>query len=489
MEPKGHGAQHDPECLSFQSAGIREVLTLSPSSLISSRSPSRHVMEDEMHEMTEGGWHAPNLKILKLTFQYVSPDFFRTLFYKFPLLKSLVVQGNLPMRNYCVDIRHPNLRSLTLYGCLPLEFSLSCHSLTHFSSVGQLDARVEGGEHFDPSYPPSLNRPNLRILHLSRRHCSIGLFEDIVSNARMSHSYITSLATYITDECPFTDLIHYPALRNLKVGDCSRGVVVTSCAWPLLESLRLDGTHFADDVEVAHVGLISLKICDTRGIMSPLLSSISLKHLELNSGRIDARCVQNLDQSCPQLKRVEIGILGFEEWWPGDDWADGPLEIRHERLKELVLRNISRCGNHVGCANLEKLVLKWDASRDRSAILRFPTLECPNLIRLELYDYAYLLRGMPGIRLGLPSLESLSCACDREDPEDLVLQHHNIRDIIFDTTQMSARLGGVKRLSCNMPSLVRVEVSESIQRMIKVEASDNVKVICTRYPGDDRYGD
>ena len=119
------------------------------------------------------------------------------------------------------------------------------------------------------------------------------------------------------------------------------------------------------------------------------------------------------------------------------------------------------------------------------AILRFPTLECPHLRSLELSHHDYMSRSIPGILLVIPSLESLSCVCYREDPRDLVLEHRNIRDIVLDTTHMSAHPVGtgckLKRLSFNMPRLVQVEVLESIHRFLVVESTNNVMVKYTRY--------
>ena len=440
-----------------------EDLTLLPSSLISSHSPSCHVMEHEKRIMTEGGWLAPNLRILKLPFEYVRPDFFPRLVSKFPLLESLVVEGNLPMRNYTVEICHPNLKSLKFYGCLPLDLIVNCPALTHLSSLGQLDTRVEGGTNFEILYPPSLLCPRLQSLHLTHFHCTIGVLKAVVLCVRIYPSDIASLEAYVTDECPFTDFTHFKALRVLKVRDCRRGITITTSAWPLLESLRLKGTHFAGDVEVAHVGLKSLEICDANGILSPLLSCTSLEHLELTCGLIEARCVQRLDQLCPNLKRVEIGLYSgehqTEEWWRNEDGADGPLDMVHERLEELRLRNFSR--GSVACSNLKKLVMKWEVSWIANP--GFPTLECPRLKFLELSNYDYVF--MPGILSALPSLQSLRCECDCDDPKDAVLEHPNIRDVVFDTTRRSTHPVGtgciLKKVSLNMPSLVQVEVLES----------------------------
>ena len=316
---------------------------------------------DDKHVMSVGGWLAPNLRILKLPYECVLPTFFPLLVSECPLLESLVVEGTPALENDPVHIRHPNLKSLKFHNRLPSVLTIDCPALTHLSTLGKLNFTMRAD--WNTLYAPSLFCPRLKSLSLSRFHCAKGVLEAVAAHA----PNITSLDASITVESPFTILTNFKALRVLKIRQCNGGGPFSSNAftsWPLLESLRLDGHDFMADIEVTHVGVKSLEICDLYGAMSPVLSCNSLEHLKLSCQIFEARCLKNLDSSCPKLKRLEIARYSESDGldrrmveWIDEDEADGPLEIFHGRLEELKLQGISRDSVRVACTNLRKLVM------------------------------------------------------------------------------------------------------------------------------------
>lgn len=72
---------------------------------------------DEKHVMSVGEWLGPNLRILKLPSQCISPSFFSLLSSNCPLLESLVVEGSLalPSGSDPIHIQHQRLKSLALF--------------------------------------------------------------------------------------------------------------------------------------------------------------------------------------------------------------------------------------------------------------------------------------------------------------------------------------------------------------------------------------
>ena len=440
---------------------------------------SKTFRRDDEHAMSVGRWLAPNLRILKMPFECVLPTFFPLLVSKCPLLESLVVEaghrGTADSGTDPVHIRHPKLKSLKISSYLPLVLTGNCPALTHLSALGELNFTMRADS--NTLYAPSLFCPGLKSLCLSRTQCTKGVLEAVAAHA----PNINSLEASISEESPFTALTHFKALRVLKIRQCIMGGAIPSNAftsWPLLESLQLNLSGSANGIVVAHVGLKSLEIYDSSGAMSPVLSCVSLEHLKLYGEIFKARCLKNLDQFCPKLKTVEIGRYlstdGIDEFGDEDE-ADGPLEIVHERMEELVLRKFSRSSVRVACTNLKKLVMKWGhpVRPTVSATLRFPTLECPKLKSLELSAYDHMFRRVPGMLSVLPRLESLRCECAREDFKNVVLEHQNLRDIVVVMTRMRVRPAGsklkLKRLILVMPSLVQVEVVESIERVLVVK--------------------
>ena len=136
----------------------------------------------------------------------------------------------------------------------------------------------------------------------------------------------------------------------------------------------------------------------------------SLEYLKLTCYVLNSDCLITLDPLCPNLKRIEIEELsGVGDI---DDQEDVPMEIVHEIVEEIVLRNFSRKHMYIACTNLKRLIMEWglfdDPSRSDDNLI-FPTLECPQLQCLELSGYVNMLPEIPLILLVLPSMTTLKC--------------------------------------------------------------------------------
>lgn len=247
--------------------------------------------------------------------------------------------------------------------------------------------------------------------------------------------------------------------------------------WALLESLQLDGSDFAEDLTVTHVQLRSLQIIDWVEHCSLVLACPSLEQMKICSDTFDAKCVENINATCPSLKKVEIGRAmndgGYEDWDEGDK-NEGLLEFVHEGVAELVLRNLTRAKIRVDCAKLQKLVLMLLAEEQlaRTTILE---INCPEVRSLVLDGYGQVFLCVPQILTMLPTQESLRIGCVSEKAKHVVWKHNKIRDLVIaksdkkiDSKVLEDKL---KTLTLEMPSLVRVSVELS---SVQVMASSKI---------------
>ena len=114
-----------------------------------------------------------------------------------------------------------------------------------------------------------------------------------------------------------------------------------------------DGRVWDGFREVEKESKKSLQIIHQFGSIPAILRCPSLEHLKLLGDTLEADCVENIGCSCPWLIRVEIGKKrwGFKLF--EGDGADGPSEVVHETVEELVLQDLSRHATRFACVNLQ----------------------------------------------------------------------------------------------------------------------------------------
>lgn len=79
-----------------------------------------------------------------------------------------------------------------------------------------------------------------------------------------------------------------------------------------------------------------------------------------------------------------------------EEEEEGPLEIIHEKVVELVLRKFCRSHIRIACADLKKLVMMCEGDMDVEMI--FPIIECrtlehPDTVRIQSgYNQAFRIQ-------------------------------------------------------------------------------------------------
>ena len=174
----------------------------------------------------------------------------------------------------------------------------------------------------------------------------------------------------------------------------------------------------------------------------------------MNCVDLDARCLENLNNTCPMLKRLEV------EWVKDDGEEDltcHALDIFHETLEVLKVTNY------------------W--SLPIQMIFRIQTLlwvVCPNLTSLTLLGYTDMPR-LPLILCDLPRLETLEVTLSAMHWPTVKLEHGQL-------LLLSINHGKIDKLVIIMPKLDHLFLVTCMVKTIQVASREIVNMKFSHSP-------
>ena len=178
----------------------------------------------------------------------------------------------------------------------------------------------------------------------------------------------------------------------------------------------------------------------------------SLEELKLNIDDLDARCLTNLNDTCPALKSL---IVKWSKEDNDEELTQYALDIVHENLEMLRLYNM------------------WTIPIEQVFTHRtLPRVVCPNLRRLVLRGYTNVLH-LPSILRTLPGLEGLLVTLMGTHWPKVELEHQQLQILYLGH-------GTIDRLVISMPKLKTLHLDSCMVEESEVASKEVVNLKSTQ---------
>lgn len=333
-----------------------------------------------------------------------------------PHLHSLAIKGE-PCGLDTIHINHSKLEILEILcqKCRPLD--IDCPNLTTLYTYGDEN---DGDSFYGPISPLSFNFPRLTKLCLSPLHCTSSLLHSMAVHA----PDITRLDASFSTRAPLKAFTHFHNLRTLRLDECDEIPAAAFSHRPHLESLLLCGSLFAEQTVVKHHGLRSLDIRDWEGLATPTLACFALEELHLQ-GDMSGVQYLNLNSTCPKLVKLVL------------DWdlhrGGGVLELCHNALQELDMRNQCYLLANIACSKLKILKLKRELGKGRAFCdlpWLFVTFEWPGVTMLTISGYKDP-KSIPWLLSLFQNLRVLEVESVGKGWREVMLEHPRVETLVI----------------------------------------------------------
>lgn len=204
-----------------------------------------------------------------------------------------------------------------------------------------------------------------------------------------------------------------------------------------------------------HQKLGQVHVRDTCECSQVVICCPLLEHLDLVGIISMVNCLDQLNSTCPILKRLKVDMSAFQ----GE-----PLSIFLENVEEMMMSNLTRAKVRLDCPKLTNLCVSYTFLPE--VLLKFMA-HCPKLkdLRVTGYNQSSVLSSFLNF---FSLLESLNIERSSIEGENLDLVHPHIQEVGFTNVRMR------QKVVLSIPHLENLYIFES--NICKLTATSNKSV-------------